>query len=77
MAVVLSKIASCDKSSEGYLILSQSMSNFLHINTLNKGYMQNPPDVSPTTIEAVMGAMVKGGAIKKIGSSQSIRYIKS
>ena len=35
------------------------------------------PDVSPTTVEAVLGAMVKSGAIKKIGSSQSTRYIRS
>lgn len=35
------------------------------------------PDVSPTTVEAVLGAMVKGGHIRKIGSSRSTRYIKA
>lgn len=34
------------------------------------------PDVSPTTVESVLGAMVKSGAIKRIGSSRSSRYIK-
>lgn len=34
------------------------------------------PDVSPTTVEAVLGAMVKSGTIKLIGSSRSTRYIK-
>ena len=35
------------------------------------------PDVSPTTVEAVLGAMVKSGTIKRIGSSRSTRYIKA
>lgn len=35
------------------------------------------PDVSPTTIESVLGAMVKSGSIKRIGSSRSTRYIKA
>ena len=34
------------------------------------------PDVSPTTVEAVLGAMVKSGSIKRIGSSRASRYIK-
>lgn len=34
------------------------------------------PDVSPTTVEAVLGAMVKDGTVKRIGSSRSSRYIK-
>lgn len=34
------------------------------------------PDVSPTTVEAVLGAMVKSGAIKRIGLSRAARYIK-
>ena len=34
------------------------------------------PDVSPTTVEAVLGAMVRSGSIKRIGSSRSTRYIK-
>jgi len=34
------------------------------------------PDVSPTTVEAVLGAMVKSGTIKRIGSSRSTRYVK-
>lgn len=35
------------------------------------------PDVSPTTVEAVLGAMVKNGAIKRIGASRGTRYIKA
>ena len=34
------------------------------------------PDVSPTTIEAVLGQMVKDGTIIKIGSGRGTRYIK-
>ncbi len=35
------------------------------------------PDVSPTTVEAVISSMVKSGAIKKIGNSRATRYIRS
>ena len=35
------------------------------------------PDVSPTTIEAVLSKMVKEGQIKKIGQSKMTRYIKA
>ena len=35
------------------------------------------PEVSPTTVEAVLGAMVKSGSIKRIGSSRAARYIKT
>ncbi|MCD8151596.1 MAG: Fic family protein [Clostridiales bacterium] len=35
------------------------------------------PDVSPTTVEAVLGAMVKSGTVKRIGSSRSTRYMKA
>ncbi len=34
------------------------------------------PDVSPTTVEAVLGAMVKNGAVRKVGTSKSTRYIR-
>lgn len=34
------------------------------------------PDVSPTTVEAVLGAMVKTGSVKRIGESRAARYIK-
>lgn len=34
------------------------------------------PDVSPTTVEAVLGGMVKDGQLRKIGSSRNTRYIK-
>ena len=34
------------------------------------------PDVSPTTVEAVLGAMMKSGVIKRIGASRAARYIK-
>lgn len=35
------------------------------------------PDVSPTTVEAVLGAMVREGTVKKIGSARNARYIKN
>ena len=35
------------------------------------------PDVSPTTVEAVLGAMIKTGAIKRIGAGRATRYIKA
>jgi predicted transcriptional regulator of viral defense system len=33
------------------------------------------PDISPTTIEAVLGNMVKKGDIEKTGSGRSTKYI--
>lgn len=35
------------------------------------------PDISPTTVEAVLGAMVKEGTIRKVGAFRSARYIKA
>lgn len=35
------------------------------------------PDVSPTTVESVLGALVKSGAVKRIGTSRLTRYIKA
>ena len=35
------------------------------------------PDVSPSTVEAVLGSMVKNGQIKRIGSARSSKYIRS
>ena len=34
------------------------------------------PDVSPTTVEAVLGNMVKEGIIERIGSGKSSKYLK-
>ena len=34
------------------------------------------PDVSATTIEAVLGEMVIDGAVRKVGSGRGTRYIK-
>ena len=34
------------------------------------------PDVSPSTIEAVLGGMVKRGEIRKIGSGRDVRYLR-
>ena len=34
------------------------------------------PDISATTIEAVLSSMVKSGSIKKIGSNRNARYLK-
>ena len=35
------------------------------------------PDVSPTTVEAVLGDMVKTGSISRIGQGRATRYIKN
>lgn len=35
------------------------------------------PDISPTTVEAVLSKMVKAGQIKKIGQSRMTRYIRA
>lgn len=35
------------------------------------------PDVSPTTVEAVLSVMVKNGQVKKIGQARTTRYIKA
>ena len=35
------------------------------------------PDVSPTTVEAVLGAMVRTGSIQRVGSGRMTRYIKA
>ena len=35
------------------------------------------PDVSPTTVEAVLGDMVKNGHIEKVGSGRTTRYVKA
>ena len=35
------------------------------------------PDVSPTTVEAVLGSMTRDGRIMRIGSGRSTRYIKN
>jgi Fic family protein len=34
------------------------------------------PDVSPTTVEAALAEMIKGGQIKKVGMSRHTKYIK-
>jgi Fic family protein len=34
------------------------------------------PDVSPTTVEAVIASMVKSGAILKIGSARNTKYVR-
>lgn len=33
------------------------------------------PDISPTTVEAVLGNMVKNGIIERLGNGRSSRYI--
>ncbi len=35
------------------------------------------PDISPTTVEAVLAKMVRDGQIKRIGASRGSRYIRS
>lgn len=33
------------------------------------------PDISPTTVEAVLGSMVKNGSIERLGNGRASRYI--
>ena len=33
------------------------------------------PDVSPTTVEAVLGKMVKDGSVKKLGTARATKYV--
>lgn len=35
------------------------------------------PDVSPTTVEAALGAMVRAGSIQKVGAARAARYIRA
>ncbi len=35
------------------------------------------PDVSPTTVEAVLGKMVKEGSVKKLGTARMTKYINA
>lgn len=35
------------------------------------------PDVSPTTVEAVLGTLVKGGKVRKVGSGRAVKYIRT
>ena len=35
------------------------------------------PDVSPTTVEAVLGKMVKSGSIKKLGVARATKYVNA
>ena len=35
------------------------------------------PDVSPTTVEAVLGKMVKDGSVKKLGSARATKYVNA
>ena len=45
---------------------------------ISKKEIQNLlPDVSPTTIEAVLATMLKGGLIRKIGTARNTKYLTS
>jgi Fic family protein len=35
------------------------------------------PDVSPTTVEAVLGKMVKNGSVKKLGTARATKYVNA
>jgi hypothetical protein len=34
------------------------------------------PDISPTTVEAVVASMLKAGAVEKIGTARNTKYVK-
>ena len=35
------------------------------------------PDISPTTVEAVLGKMVKDGSVKKLGTARATKYVNA
>ena len=35
------------------------------------------PDVSPTTVEAVLGEMVRGGRVRRLGAGRASKYIRA
>ena len=35
------------------------------------------PDVSPSTVEAVLGKMVKTGSVMKLGQARATKYVKA
>ena len=35
------------------------------------------PDISPTTVEAVLGKMVKAGEVKKLGTARATKYVNA
>lgn len=35
------------------------------------------PDVSPSTVEAVLGTMVRDGRIRRIGNSRATKYMRN
>ena len=35
------------------------------------------PDVSPTTVEAVLGEMVRAGDVKKLGAARATKYVNA
>ncbi|MCL2678818.1 MAG: Fic family protein [Dehalococcoidia bacterium] len=51
------------------------LNNLLPVSKAELAYVL--PDVSPTTIEAVLGSMVREGVIKKVGTARNTRYIKN
>jgi len=47
-----------------------------HLPISKQGICYILPDVSPTTVEAVLSAMVKGGLAEKVGTARNTKYIK-
>ena len=45
--------------------------------TISKAEICAPPDISPTTVEAVLGKMVKEGRIKRLGAFRNARYVRN
>ena len=35
------------------------------------------PDISPTTVETVLGKMVKAGTVRKIGQARATKYVNA
>ena len=62
------------KSSKKKRIEDALLNAFLPVS--KKELQELLPDVSPTTIEQVVGSMVKAGTVEKIGSTHNARYIR-
>lgn len=63
------------KTSKKKRVEGAVMNAFLPVS--KKEFQDLLPDISATTIEQVLGSMIKGGIIKKTGSTRNARYIKN
>ena len=82
-AVIATRIGKVEKSElgAGQYAYKNSKTDyelgFISVDSISKSEICNIlPDVSPTTVELVLGKMVKAGQIKTIGRGRNTRYRK-